>query len=140
MNYLTLASAVCVALASTLSFGGVNAGWFSTRQLVGGSALALCAGGLVGFALGLMPDMAAGGGLGILFYIMNERMLNSLFSTNKKRLLFLGGLIILSMSVAHWIGMGFHMLCSCLLLLSGGMDMYRHRHDAKHSVFSSADL
>ena len=51
MNYLTLASAVCVALASTLSFGGVNAGWFSTRQLVGGSALALCAGGLVGVEL-----------------------------------------------------------------------------------------
>lgn len=84
MQYLAVISAMGVALASTLSFSGVNAAWFSTRQMAGGAGLSAGVGFCAGALLSQLPDIVAGGGLAALFCLMNERMLHTLFPSRKK--------------------------------------------------------
>lgn len=138
MHFLPVISAVCVALASTLSFSGVNAAWFSPRQLVGGALLSACVGAVAGAVLALLPDGLAGGGLAALFCIMNERMLHTLFPSRKR--VFTVCAILSSALLAFWCGLLVHTVLAVLLLLPAAADMRKHWHDKKTSVFSSEAL
>lgn len=134
MQYLAVISAMGVALASTLSFSGVNAAWFSTRQMAGGAGLSAGVGFCAGVLLSQLPDGVAGGGLAALFCLMNERMLHTLFPSRKK--LFTVCLVFASALLAFWVGLLPHAVLAALLLLSAALDMRGHWHDKKLSVFS----
>lgn len=135
---VAVAGAVLIALGSTLTFGGVNASWFTRRQLCGGLVLSAVFGLLVGLALGFAPLPVAGCGLALLFCVMNERMLNNLLRTARRQWVFCLFLLCAGAAVAWAFGLWPHVCLAALVALSGLLDMRKHWHDPRQTVFSAA--
>lgn len=138
MNILAVAGAMLIAVGSTLTFGGVNASWFTRRQLGGGLALSAVFGLLVGLAFGFAPLPVAGCGLALLFCVMNERMLNNLLGSTRRQWAFCLFLPCAGAAAAWALNLWPHVCLGAVMALSGLLDMRKHWHDPRQTVFSAA--
>lgn len=139
MSYIIpFAAGLLACLAPTLSFAGVNAPFFSSRQIAGAIILSLCLGIILGIGLCFMPPWAAGAAAGLVFAAMSERMLASFLPQKwavAGAILAIGAICA---ALAHLAGLVWVMFLMLAYAAFAVLDLLKRSKLPKQSVFESS--
>ncbi len=136
MCYLGLCLGILACLGPTLTFVGVNATWFSHRQIIFSAILSSLLGLAAGFALGQLPPYLAGAGGMLLFLAMSERLVHGLIQSTAGEV----ALVVFLTACGSILSLysGLIALCLCLLLYTcfSFHDVIKSWHFPKDNLFS----
>ena len=123
------------ALARRFPLRGVNAVWFSRRQIYGTLTASACLGLVCGLGLAFLPPYLAGAGAGLVFAIMSERLLATFVPRLPARIVIMLCIATLSGILAHFATM--LSLCGVLLLytLFAIYDLRKNWNKPKEPLF-----